>query len=282
MELNLIMEWAQRFGLVYAILSVRYTLFAGTAFLLIWKLLGSRLAHRYIQPDRPATKQSIRHEVKYSFATFAIFALVGVFIFEASRNGWTQIYREIGEHGWPYLIFSTVLTIVLHDAYFYWTHRFMHWKPVFRHVHLVHHRSTNPSPWASFSFHPLEAVIEAGILPLVVFLYPIHPLAIFSFLIYMTFLNVLGHLGYELFPRGFTRSKWTSWHNTSVHHNMHHKHFNCNYGLYFNWWDRLMKTNHTLYHETFDEVTNRKRIPSSSGNQPVHAIAKAPMLHKQA
>ncbi len=36
-----------------------------------------------------------------------------------------------------------LLTIValdyLHDAWFYWTHRLLHWKPLYRHVHAIHH-----------------------------------------------------------------------------------------------------------------------------------------------
>lgn len=39
---------------------------------------------------------------------------------------------------------------------------------------------------------------------------------------------------------------------------MHHKYFNCNYGLYFNIWDRIMGTNHENYFDTFREVTHRE------------------------
>lgn len=29
---------------------------------------------------------------------------------------------------------------VLHDAWFYWTHRLLHWRALYRHVHYIHHR----------------------------------------------------------------------------------------------------------------------------------------------
>jgi len=35
---------------------------------------------------------------------------------------------------------------------------------------------------------------------------------------------------------------------------MHHSKFNCNYGLYFNIWDRIMGTLHHEYMNKFDEV----------------------------
>ena len=75
--------------------------------------------------------------------------------------------------------------------------------------------------------------MEVGIVPIMVFLMPIHPLTILVWVLYMTSMNVLGHLGFELFPDGFASGKITKWHNTSTHHNMHHKYVTCNYGLYY-------------------------------------------------
>lgn len=123
----------------------------------------------------------------------------------------------------------------------------MHTRRLFPIMHRVHHLSHNPTPWAAFAFHPTEAVVQAIVFPIVALFMPLHPLTALVWLIYMTTLNVLGHLGFEILPRGFVRNWWTRWHNTSVHHNMHHRHVNCNYGLYFNIWDRLMKTNHPRY-----------------------------------
>ena len=68
----------------------------------------------------------------------------------------------------------------------------------------------------------------------------------------------MGHLGYEIFPRRMLQHPVFKWANTSTNHNMHHKYVKCNYGLYFNIWDRLMGTNHSKYEETFDEVTARR------------------------
>ena len=127
---------------------------------------------------------------------------------------------------------------------------------MFKHVHLVHHKSTDPTPWAAFSFHPLEAIVQGAYFPIVALLIPAHPVAVLTWVLYQFTLNVLGHLGYEILPKGWTTSKFTFWHNTGTHHNMHHKYFRCNYSLYFNVWDRLMGTNHEKYDETL-----RKSVP---------------------
>ncbi len=36
---------------------------------------------------------------------------------------------------------------------------------------------------------------------------------------------------------------------------MHHEKPNGNYGIYFNWWDRLMGTNHVDYEDRLAELT---------------------------
>ncbi|GBF51014.1 C-5 sterol desaturase [Leptospira ryugenii] len=238
------------------VVTLRYFLFAGIAYGVFWKKLRERISHRIIQAKLPEF-QKIRTEIKFSLSTMVIFGLVGVGIFWAKSAGYTKIYKNISDFGWPYFLFSIIAMIVIHDAYFYLTHRLMHHRSIYRYVHEVHHRSTNPSPWAAFAFHPYEAVIEAGIVPLVVLIMPVHGLAIFIFLLFMTFLNVLGHLSIELYPKGFVRNPLTNWNNTTTHHNMHHRYFQCNYGLYFNWWDKLFKTNHNQYAKEFERITEK-------------------------
>jgi sterol desaturase/sphingolipid hydroxylase (fatty acid hydroxylase superfamily) len=61
----------------------------------------------------------------------------------------------------------------------------------------------------------------------------------------------------ELFPRGFTRSRFLGWHTTATHHALHHKDFTSNFGLYFTFWDRLLGTTHPRYDETFERVVSR-------------------------
>ena len=243
--------------ITFVLVTGRYLLFAGVAYLIFWVWKREKLQYKRTQMEYP-DKSKLVNEFKYSMITMVIFSFVGIGIFAAKQSGLTHIYQDFHSKGWGYFVFSVIAMIVIHDTYFYWTHKLMHHKSIFKYVHKVHHNSTNPSPWAAFSFHPLEAVIEAGILPLIVFTMPVHSLAILSFLIYMTFMNVLGHLGFELYPKGFTTHWFGKWHNTSTHHNMHHKFYNCNYGLYFNFWDRIMRTNHGSYTTTFEKVKARK------------------------
>lgn len=247
-----------KFLAAFSILLLRYLVFAGGAFLLFYVLRKESWFHRKIQQRFP-DKKRLMYEIRYSLSTFVIFAGMVYFITAAKQAGITQIYTDISEYGWAYFIFSYVLIMVIHDTYFYWTHRMMHHPKLFKVMHKVHHMSHNPSPWAAFSFHPLEAIVEFGIAFIIIFIMPVHPLAIVGFSLSMMAFNVLGHLGFEIFPKGFTKNWGGKLFNSSTHHNMHHKYVRCNYGLYFNIWDRIMGTNHPQYFERFDEVKARPK-----------------------
>lgn len=232
--------------------AILYFLLAGFAYLTLHVILARWLAHRRI--NRVPTLGQMGREVLYSLRSLVIYALVGGFIVFAHFSGWTQIYRRVETFGWPYFFVSIGLIILIHDTYFYWTHRMMHHPRLFRLFHRTHHLSTSPSPWAAYSFSPLEAFVQAGIAPLVLFTLPTHPLAFWTFMLWQISFNVLGHCGYELYPRWFVRSWLGGVFNTTTHHAQHHETNRANFSLYFNFWDRLMGTNHAHYAERFEEA----------------------------
>ena len=242
-----------------------YLLLAGAcfAFFYVWKR-RKYLKHK-IQQRLPEQKHIIR-EVSYSAVTVLVFTGVIMLVVYASERKWTRIYKPLDKHGKLYYLASILLMILIHDSYFYWTHRLMHWKPLFKRVHRIHHLSNNPTPFAAYAFHPAEAIVEAGIIPLVAFTVPYHRSAMGIFSLYSLSLNIIGHLGYELFPQDFASNRFFKWHNTSTHHNMHHRLVKYNYGLYFNFWDRIMNTNHPDYQEHFDELAGkRKKVTTKKG-----------------
>jgi Delta7-sterol 5-desaturase len=239
------------------IISLRYFLLAGIAWLMWYKFLRRKILYKKIQLKIPAVKDYTR-EIVYSVITIFIFAAVPVLLLYTPLKSYTQFYSDIHQYGTFYFWLAFPLTLLVHDTYFYWMHRLMHHPKLFRYFHLVHHRSTNPSPWAAFAFHPLEAVIEAGIFAVILFVMPVMTIHFVVFFLFMMVYNVYGHLGWELYPKGFSKHWFGKWINTSVNHNQHHQYFKGNYGLYFLWWDRWMKTIRDDYDASFDEVKSRK------------------------
>lgn len=246
----------KNFWVIFLVIILRYFILASIAFLIFYVIRKKRILFKKIQPKLPANKDYLR-EIIYSSITAAIFAGIGFTVFATPLSHYTQAYWDIGQHSVGYFIFSIFLMILVHDAYFYWTHRWMHGKSIYRMVHRVHHLSTNPSPWAAMAFHPIESVVEGSVIALIAFLFPVHPLAIGIFLLFMMIYNVYGHLGYELYPKGFSKNWIGKWINTSVNHNMHHQTIHGNYGLYFLWWDRWMGTLQSNYEETFEAIKSR-------------------------
>jgi len=243
--------------------SGRYLIFSGGAFLLYYIVKRQDWYYRKIQQRYPRQTQLFT-ELKYSFSTIIIFTAYGVIMFLLKKYyGITgNFYDNIHEYGIPYFFMSIFLLIIMHDTYFYWTHRFMHHPRIFKYVHHIHHHSTNPTPLAVYSFHPFEALVNGGFAYFALFTIPIHLGALLIFLVIFIFTDILLHLGYELFPRNFTRLPFLRWINTSTHHNMHHQYFKGNYGLYFNFWDRLMGTLNTNYERRFEEITQRTPDPA--------------------
>jgi sterol desaturase/sphingolipid hydroxylase (fatty acid hydroxylase superfamily) len=197
--------------------------------------------HLRIQDRRP-TRAGIHREIRLSVISIFIFSVMGAVLVEFYRAGWTSIYLRIRDYGWWYFPVSIFLCMVLHDTYFYWTHRFMHWRPVFKYLHAGHHRSISPTPWAIYAFQPGEAIIQfLGIMALVIFL-PLHPLALLIFLWMDTQMNSAGHTGYEVVPRSISAHPLYAGFNTVTHHDGHHTNMGRNFGSFFNVWDRWMGT----------------------------------------
>lgn len=166
--------------IAFTMLSLRYFMIAGLAYLFFYVIRNRQWFYRKIQQKFPGRKK-IRHEIKYSLLTFIIFSSMIVILGYFFNLGYTTVYTDISEHGIVYLFLTIAGGIFLHDAYFYWVHRFMHIPLIFKYVHKVHHQSQNPTPWAAFSFHPIEAILEFAIAPIILFTIPVHPIALLSF-----------------------------------------------------------------------------------------------------
>jgi len=194
-----------------------------------------------IQRRRPPPGQ-VWQEMQLSLVTVVIFAAMATFLFELYKVGRTSLYWPLLARPLWYFPLSVFLCAVVHDTYFYWTHRFMHWRPVFPYFHLGHHRFVTPTPFAIFAFQPLEAVTQAIGIMLIVLFVPLHPLALLLFLWYDTEVHTAGHTGYEVVPPAVSRHWLYRGFNTVHHHDAHHTNTRVNYGSFFNVWDRWMGT----------------------------------------
>lgn len=187
--------------------------------------------------------RQIVREIRWSLASAAIYGVpAGIVAWGWRHQGWTLIYSGLRDYPLWYLPLSVFLYLFAHDSWFYWTHRWMHQPRWFRLAHAVHHASRPPTAWAAMAFHPIEALTGALVIPLLVFIVPIHVAALAFVLSVMTVMGVTNHMGWEIFPAFMWRGPLGAWLITASHHQRHHEEYRGNYGLYFRFWDRLCGT----------------------------------------
>lgn len=238
----------------------RYLIAAG-ALTLVLLVFSGFAQRRRIQRGRRATRSDYLREVLSSMRTVVVYAFVTLAILVGRETG--VILMKLDNASLWTITWQFAVMVLAHDAWFYWAHRAMHHKRLFRATHLHHHKSRTPTPWTAYSFTATEAVIEVAFVP--VFLLVTSQLgiayagfAILFFIWHQMIRNVMAHAGSELFPAGWVDNPWTDWISTTTHHDLHHSSGH-NFGFYFTWWDRWMGTEHPRYREAFREVTERRR-----------------------
>lgn len=235
----------------------RYFVMAGIPFLIFYVFFPNRFPKQKIQ-EKLAKSSDFWRELLHSMKAIGVFIAVGLLVWNFKPGDFSFYYSDINAYPIWWMPLSTILAIVLYDAQFYWLHRMMHHKKLFRWTHIVHHKSTNPTPLASYSFNLIEAFFEALIGIITILLIPMHPFTLLLITVIIFGYNVYAHLGFEIMPRWFRHSFLFEVLNTSVHHNMHHHKSGGNYGLYFRVWDRLMQTEFPDYVQKYDELQARR------------------------
>ena len=240
----------------------RYFIAAGvlTALLLIFRRWAKA---RQIQKRRAKAGDYVR-EILSSTRTVLVFGVTTLATVIGVETG--VIHLHIRDASWVTIAWNFALIVVLHDAYFYWIHRAMHTKKLFKATHLHHHKSRTPTPWTSYSFTIWEAAAEAAFVPLFLFAtsllgFAFAGLAMFLFLWNMIIRNVMAHAGHELFPAGWLDVPVLKWISTTTHHDLHHSSGH-NFGFYFTWWDKWMGTEHPRYREEFNKNAKPLTFPS--------------------
>jgi Delta7-sterol 5-desaturase len=254
----------------------RYLLAAGLTAFALWAL--KRWRH---SPGWAARQVRIRRErphqrwieLALSMRTALLFSLFGTFVWWGGQRGFFQLYHSVADYGCLYWAASLIAIVVLHDAWFYWTHRLLHCSWLMRHTHRTHHQSLAPTPWTAYSFGLLDACIQALFLPLLILVMPLHGGVLAMWGIHQIVRNAWGHSGAEVIPLAWLEGFWGRWLTTTLHHEMHHAHGGPhNFGLYFRWWDRACGTEHPQYAQELASLCQRVRALRPASAQPVSAI----------
>ncbi len=166
-------------------------------------------------------------------------------------NGWAPFYLNPMDH--PILFVATFILIPFYQSFlFYFMHRFLHWKPIFPYVHMVHHRNDNTGPWSGMAMHPIEHIVLFSSVFIHLIL-PSHPMHVLFHMQFHTLTGPTSHAGYEALM--FKKSPVFAL--GSFHHQLHHRFFNCNFGNRYVPCDKWFGTNHDGTRESWLELKRR-------------------------
>jgi sterol desaturase/sphingolipid hydroxylase (fatty acid hydroxylase superfamily) len=140
----------------------------------------------------------------------------------AYANGYAPMINP-SEHpvGFVALFF---LVPLVHEVGFYFAHRLLHWPPLYRVAHKLHHRNVNPGPWSGLSMHPIEHVIYFSTI-LLFFIIPSHPIHMINLASRLGLAPAQGHTGFDRVVVGEETAMNTSYYA----HYLHHRYFEVNY-----------------------------------------------------
>lgn len=234
---------------------LRYLILAWIYHELVYKKLGDSKPYRRLHQQ--IKMPQVKKEIRYSFLGAIIFAFSGAGLLIIWQQGYTQLYTEVKVWDLLWIPLSFFLALFIHETYYYWLHRWMHHPKALRHFHHIHHNSLYTSSFTSFSFHPIEAMLQAVFLPVLVLLLPIHFTVLLALLVTMSITAVINHAGVEVYASSAIQSPFARWIVGATHHDLHHMKYRCNYGLYFTFWDVWMDTEDVGFEKRFLEHSSK-------------------------
>ena len=166
-------------------------------------------------------------------------------------NGWIPMITWQSEPVW----FVAILLAIpfWNSVHFYFVHRLLHWRPLYKAAHALHHRNVNLGPWSGLSMHPIEHLLYLSSV-LIHLVIPSHPIHIFFHMQFLTLYAATAHTGFQdLVIKGKTVFALAPF-----HHQLHHKYFDCNYGNEYVPCDRWFGSEHDGSPEAHARIKARR------------------------
>ena len=199
-------------------------------------------------------RDQLRDNIYWSCVSgVTVWTVYEVLFMWAYANDWLPLFLDWKAHP-VWFVVALLMVPFWQSLHFYVTHRLLHWRPLYRIAHTVHHRNDNIGPWSGLSMHPIEQVIyqSSVLIHLVLLTHPIH------FIFHMQWLTLgaaLSHAGYDsLTFRGKPILLLGSF-----HHQLHHRFLDCNIGAPYVPIDKWNGTDHDGTPQALAEIRKRRR-----------------------
>ena len=118
-------------------------------------------------------------------------------------------------------VFAVFMTPCWRDTHFYIVHRFSHLRAVYKFVHSLHHRNTDPEPFSGLCMHPIEHLYYFSNAWTPALYLTLSPFIFLYTFVHLAIAPGAGHSGFE------------DHFQSDQYHYLHHQKFECNYGSPF-------------------------------------------------
>jgi sterol desaturase/sphingolipid hydroxylase (fatty acid hydroxylase superfamily) len=125
-----------------------------------------------------------------------------------------------------YCVLMMLVVVFLRQIHFFFIHWLIHWKPIYKISHYLHHKNINIGPWSGLAMHPIEHLLYFSGVALN-WLIPSNPVIAIFHLMHAGLTPALGHTGFHKFVVGSGERGLA---DDNYFHYLHHRLFTANYG----------------------------------------------------
>ena len=145
------------------------------------------------------------------------------------------------------MTYQIAIFFVMEDTWHYFFHQALHWGPLYKAIHKIHHQYSAPFGLAAEYASPIEVMILGfGTVSCPIlwcaFTGNLHILTMYIWIVLRLSQAIDAHSGYE-FP--WSLHHFLPFWAGADHHDLHHEKFIGNYSSSFRWWDYLLDTEYT-------------------------------------
>jgi len=252
-ENNIGLQFFATFLVHYIGAVLLYFAFAGFSYFFFYRWNAKTFRPDTLPKDLTA---QITTEVVIANFSFPLMAVLYTPFSLGIKWGYSQMYTDINEYGWVWIIAVCPIFLFVTDMMIYFIHRGLHLPGVYHYIHKPHHTYRYTTPFSSHAFHPLDGFAQGLPYYLSTYMFPMHNIQFLCLFVFVNLWTISIHdqVDFNGFDFKFL--------NSTGHHTLHHTRFRYNYGQYFTLWDKICGT-YLEGVQTHDFAG--KRIQQSSG-----------------
>ncbi|KAF8315796.1 putative ERG25-C-4 methyl sterol oxidase [Cantharellus anzutake] len=197
-----------------------------------------------LQPNKIPTPKEQWECTKLVLLTHFTIELPQIWFFHPLAESLGMETWQVPLPPWKTIAPQVLLFFILEDAWHYFSHQALHYGPLYRHIHKLHHRYSAPFGLAAEYAHPLEILIlgmgtVGGPLLFCYLTRDLHIITVYIWVFLRLHQAVDAHSGYD-FPWSL-RNIFPLW-SGAEHHDFHHMAFTNNYSTSFRYLDYIFGT----------------------------------------